>query len=96
MQTATVATTLAVTVTNNGATAVVTVNPALPKIGYTYYTAVGASTIAVPSAGTALDANVYTPLPANGVVNVSANYYCRVVQADAELYPVNTGEGTAT
>ena len=46
VQTATVATTLAVTVTNNGATAVVTVNPALPKIGYTYHTAVGASTIA--------------------------------------------------
>lgn len=95
VQTATVATTLTVTVTGNGAGAVVTVNPALPKIGYTYYTAVNASTIAVPSAGTALDANVYTALPANGVVNVTANYYCRVVEADAELYPVNTGEGTA-
>ena len=96
VQTPTVATTLTVTVTNNGATAVVTVNPALPKIGYKYYTAVDASTIAVPSAGTAIAASTYTELPANGVVNVSANYFCRVVQADAELYPVNTGEGTAT
>ena len=65
-------------------------------IGHKYYTAVGASTIAVPSAGTAINTSTYTALPANGVVNVTANYYCRVVQADAKLYPVNTGEGKAT
>ena len=63
-------------------------------IGHKYYTAVGASTIAVPSAGTAIN-TTHIALPANGVV-MTANYYCRVVQADAELYPVNTGEGTAT
>ena len=88
VQTPTVATTLAVTVTGSGATAVVTVNPALPKIGYTYYTAVS-SAIAAPSAGTALDANVYTALPANGVVNVSATH-CRVVSS------IPNTEGTAT
>ena len=96
VQTPTVATTLAVTVTGSGATAVVTVNPALPKIGFTYYTAVSSSAIAAPSAGTALDANVYTPLPANGVVNVSATYYCRVVEADANKYPINTGQAAAS
>ena len=96
VQTAAVATTLTVAITGNGAGAVVTVNPALPKIGYTYYTAVSSSAITAPSAGTALDANVYTALPANGVVNVSATYYCRVVEADANKYPINTATATAS
>ena len=87
---------MTVTVTGNGATAVVTVNPALPKIGYKYYTAVSNKSIAVPSAGTALDANVYTALPANGVVNVTAEYYCRVVEADANKYPINTAQAQAS
>jgi len=96
VQTATVATTLTVAITGNGAGAVVTVNPALPKIGYTYYTAVSSSAITAPSAGTALDANVYTALPANGVVNVSATYYCRVVETDANKYPINTAQAQAS
>jgi hypothetical protein len=96
VQTPTVATTLTVAITGNGAGAVVTVNPALPKIGNTYYTAVSSSAIAAPSAGTALDANVYTALPANGVVNVTANYYCRVVEADANKYPINTAQAQAS
>ena len=96
VQTPTVATTLKVAITGNGATAVVTVNPALPKIGNTYYTAVSSSAIAAPSAGTALDANVYTALPANGVVNVNATYHCRVVEADANKYPINTATATAS
>jgi hypothetical protein len=96
VQTPTVATTLTVAITGNGAGAVVTVNPALPKIGNTYYTAVSSSAIAAPSAGTALDANVYTALPANGVVSVTATYHCRVVEADANKYPINTATATAS
>ncbi|MDD4575244.1 MAG: hypothetical protein PHI36_02335 [Bacteroidales bacterium] len=88
--------TLAVTITGNGATAVVTVNPAKPVIGSKYYSAVSNATITAPNVGSTLNTSVYTALPANGVVNVTANYYCRIVEADADKKVVASGEATAT
>jgi hypothetical protein len=71
----------------------VTVTPNKPKIGNKYYYAVdSASTIAAPSANTALNISTWASLPANGVIALAENGYVRVVEADASsLLPVATG-----
>jgi len=84
---------LDVAVTGSGATAVVTVDPAKPIIGNKYYVKVASTTIAAPTVGTAITtgAGEYNLLLATGVTNVTAEYYVRVVEVDANKKPVASG-----
>lgn len=71
----------------------IVVDPSLPKIGNAYYYAVASSTIAALSAGTAINTTTYAKLPVNGVVELSANDFARVVEVDAvSLLPIAQGE----
>ncbi len=70
----------------------VIVTPKKPKIGNAYYYATDSSTITAPTANTAINTSVYTALPANGVITLSANDFARVVEVDAtSLLPIATG-----
>lgn len=75
----------------------VTVTPKKPKIGNKYYYATASASINVPTANTAINTSVYTSLPANGVIVLSANDYVRVVEVDStSLLPIATGESQYT
>ena len=75
----------------------VTVTPKKPKIGNAYYYATNSATINAPAVNTAIDTNAYAPLPANGVIALSANDFVRVVEVDStSLLPIATGQSQYT
>jgi len=75
----------------------VTVTPKKPKIGNAYYYAKDSATINAPAVNTAIDTNAYAPLPANGVIALSANDFVRVVEVDStSLLPIATGQSQYT
>ena len=75
----------------------VTVTPKKPKIGNAYYYATANAPINAPAANTAINTSVYTELPANGVIALSANDFARVVEVDStSLLPIATGQSQYT
>jgi hypothetical protein len=85
------------TLTVTAASNKVTVIPKKPKIGNEYYYAKDSASITAPSANTAIDTSAYAPLPANGVIALSANDYVRVVEVDStSLLPIATGQSQYT
>lgn len=75
----------------------VTVTPKKPKIGNAYYYVTGSTSIAAPSVNTAINTNVYTPLPATGVISLNVNDFVRVVEVDStSLLPIATGQSQYT
>lgn len=75
----------------------VTVTPNKPKIGNAYYYAKANASISAPTANTAINTSVYTALPANGVIALSANDFARVVEVDStSLLPIATGTSQYT
>lgn len=75
----------------------VTVTPRKPKIGNAYYYVTDSASISAPTVNTAIDTNVYAPLPANGVVALSVNDFVRVVEVDSNsLLPIATGQSQYT
>lgn len=75
----------------------VTVTPNKPKIGNAYYYAKASASISAPTANTAINTSVYTALPANGVIALSANDFARVVEVDStSLLPIATGQSQYT
>ena len=75
----------------------VTVTPKKPKIGNAYYYATDSASISAPTVNTAINTSVYAPLPANGVIALSANDFVRVVEVDStSLLPIATGQSQYT
>ena len=75
----------------------VTVTPKKPKIGNAYYYATDSASISAPTVNTAINTDVYAPLPANGVVALSVNDFVRVVEVDStSLLPIATGQSQYT
>jgi len=75
----------------------VTVTPKKPKIGNAYYYATDSVSISAPTVNTAINTSVYAPLPANGVIALSANGFVRVVEVDStSLLPIATGQSQYT
>jgi len=75
----------------------VTVTPNKPKIGNAYYYATANASINAPTVNTAINTSVYTALPANGVIALSANNYVQVVEVDStSLLPIATGQSKYT
>lgn len=85
------------TLTVTAASNKVTVIPKKPKIGNAYYYVTDSESIPAPSVNTAIDTSAYTPLPANGVISLSASGYVRVVEVDStSLLPIATGQSQYT
>ena len=75
----------------------VIVTPKKPKIGNKYYYATDSASISAPTANTALSTDTWDPLPANGVISLSANDFVRVVEVDStSLLPIATGQSQYT
>jgi hypothetical protein len=75
----------------------VTVTPKKPKIGNAYYYATDSASISAPTVNTAINTSVYAPLPANGVIALSASDFVRVVEVDStSLLPIATGQSQFT